>query len=559
MKRSVQWITCLLTLCAGPLVLAQVANTRHNLSVSGPGPVAATSESEICIFCHTAHNASPVAPLWNRPNPGSVYTPYSSSTAKAFPGQPTGTSILCLSCHDGTIALGQVLSRTTPIAMTGGVSTLPAGPGRLGTDLSDDHPISFAYTSALASQRGELADPGALTGSVRLDSSGQMQCTSCHDAHKDTAGKFLVKSNQASALCQTCHQKNDWMFSTHKTSTATWNAIPPDPWPSTNSSGTVADHACDSCHTPHTAGGKERLLHYQAEENNCISCHNNNVASTDIAAEFNKTSSHPLQATQGVHSPGENAIVGTRHVECADCHDPHATTAAPTGNVPGALKNVRGINIVGSEVKPITAEYQLCFRCHADSTGKPPALTPRQLSQTNVRLEFNTANPSFHPVAGVGRNPNVPSLIAPLTESSIITCGDCHNNNSAAGPAGPHGSIYSPLLVRRYQTQDGINESASNYALCYGCHDRNNILNDNSFKEHDKHIRGENAPCNVCHDPHGVSLAQGNATNNSKLINFDTSVVSPDNNGRLRFESTGTFKGRCYLNCHGKQHNPESY
>ena len=91
---------------------AGVASTKHNLSVTGTGNIKATSEQEICIFCHTPHNSAPQAPLWNRASSGSVYTPYNSSTIFSSPGQPTGASMLCLSCHDGTIALGSVLSRT---------------------------------------------------------------------------------------------------------------------------------------------------------------------------------------------------------------------------------------------------------------------------------------------------------------------------------------------------------------------------------------------------------------------------------------------------------------
>lgn len=84
---------------------------------------------------------------------------------------------------------------------------MPAGATHLGTDLSNDHPISFNYTSALAAQRGGLVEPATLTGIVKLGSSGQLQCTSCHDAHTDTNSKFLVMSNTASALCRTCHIK----------------------------------------------------------------------------------------------------------------------------------------------------------------------------------------------------------------------------------------------------------------------------------------------------------------------------------------------------------------
>lgn len=70
---------------------------------------------------------------------------------------------------------------------------------------------------------------------------------------------------------------------------------------------------------------------------------------------------------------------------------------------------------------------------------------------------------------------------------------------------------------------------------------------------------GVNAPCNTCHDPHGISITQGNSVNNSKLINFNTAVVGPSSSGILRFESTGTFAGRCYLRCHGEDHNPKTY
>ena len=178
---------------------AAIATTKHNLSVSGPGGVKAASESRICIFCHAPHNATPDTPLWNRRNPGATYVPYTSSTTQSSPGQPTGASLMCLSCHDGTIALGEVLNRAKTITMAGGETTIPSGPGRLGTDLSDDHPISFAYSAALASARGELVQPSALTGPVKLDSSGQLQCTACHDAHDDTYGRFLVMSNRASA------------------------------------------------------------------------------------------------------------------------------------------------------------------------------------------------------------------------------------------------------------------------------------------------------------------------------------------------------------------------
>jgi predicted CXXCH cytochrome family protein len=543
---------------------ADLTSSKHNLSASGTGTVKAASETQICIFCHAPHNASPIAPLWNRSNPGTTYTPYASSTSVGKPGQPTGASLLCLSCHDGTTALGNVLSRSTQIGMAGGMTTMPAGNTNLGTDLSDDHPISFAYTATLAAARGnELVNPATLTGKVKLDAAGQLQCTSCHDPHVDANGKFLVMSNQGSSLCQTCHTKNYWNSSDHNLSAKTWNGVGSNPWP--HSSGTtVAANACENCHRPHSAGGKKWLLNAAAEENNCYVCHNGNVAATNIQSELTtKSSIHPVAATTGVHDVAESAVISSRHVECADCHNPHATNSS-TGLLPGSLTGMRGVDINGSEIKPATAEYQICFRCHADSTGQPAARTTRQIVQTNTRLEFATTSPSFHPVAGIGKNTNVPSLISPWTTSSLVKCSDCHNNNTGpgaggTGPKGPHGSIYATLLERQYLKANNTTESAANYALCYKCHNRTSILSDNTFKQHKKHIVDLRTPCNACHDPHGISVTQGNATNNSKLINFDTTINKPSSSGQLKFVSTGTNKGSCYLNCHGENHNPYSY
>ena len=553
-----------------PRVQAAMATGKHNLSVSGPGTVKAAAEDRICIFCHAPHNSAPSAPLWNRRTPGATYIPYTSSTAKAGAGQPTGASLLCLSCHDGTIALGDVLNRTTAITMAGGVTTMPASSAsRLGTDLSGDHPVSIAYTASLAATRGELVAPSTLTGRVRLDAGGRLQCTSCHDPHDDSNGKFLVMSNQASALCQTCHVKNYWSSSNHRLSNKTWNGSGPNPWPHTSGT-TVAANACESCHRPHAAGGRKWILNAAAEENNCYPCHNANVAAKNIQTEFtSKPSIHPVASTTGVHDPVEPAVVQSRHVECVDCHNPHASNAT-NGIMPGALAGTRGISIGGTETNPATNEYQICFRCHADSSNKPAPRTSRQLAQTNTRLQFDTLNPSYHPVAGPGRNSNVPSLLPPWNTASTVKCEDCHNNNSGpgaggTGPNGPHGSIYPTLLERQYVKTDRTTESAAAYALCYKCHNRSNFITATNGASpfgtdsgHRKHVLEQRTPCNVCHDPHGVSSTQGNPVNNSKLINFDTSVVTPSG-GRLQFISTGTNHGQCYLVCHGENHNPKSY
>lgn len=561
MKRIIQAVSLAICLILATQVDAGIKDSLHNLTATGPGSVKAVAADRICVFCHIAHSSSKTAALWSRGSSTAGYIPYSSSTAVAQPGQPTGSSILCLSCHDGTIALGEIINRGNPISMAGGNNRMPQGKGLQGTDLRDDHPISFQYSASLAMQNGELAMPGSFSPALRLDRNGELQCTTCHDAHDSPYEKLLVMSNIGSQLCVECHRETGWSQTSHSQSFATWNGQNPNPWRDASYSN-VSDNGCENCHMPHAAAGGPRLLQHTAEEDNCADCHNGNVASKDVMASFKWFSSHRLEDTTLVHDPVEPAVVDIRHVECVDCHDPHATRASrKAGDTPA---NVRGISLVGSEVSQAIYTYEICLRCHGDSPNQPPARTPRQLDQANIRLKIQLNNPSFHPIAGPGRSINVPSLIFPLTEQSIIGCTDCHNSNSAVsvggtGPEGPHGSSFEPILARNYLTLDNTPESASSYALCYNCHSRNSILADESFKEHNLHVRGENTPCNACHDPHGVSSTQGNETNNSHLINFDTSIVFPNSNNQLRFEDTGEQSGTCSLLCHGDNHDNTDY
>lgn len=546
---------------------ADIASTRHNLSVSGPGPIKSTTEQEICVFCHAPHRGRTTAGmLWNREDTTMPYAQYQSSSLNAVVGQPTGASKLCLSCHDGTIALGAVVSRATEIPFAGGIRFLPDGSTLLGTDISDDHPVSFVYDESLVIDNGELVSPSVLTNTVKLDPLGELQCTACHDPHDDSLGKFLVRPINFSELCTTCHDRIDWPMSSHATSIATWTNTGPDPWPD-SSFTTVAENACQNCHSPHSAGEPSRLLHYIPEEDNCLACHNGNVASSDIEAELLKQFAHPVQDFTRTHDAVEDPTgFMPNHVECVDCHNPHRVngTLAAAPAVGGSQLGVTGVAASGSAVPESSFQYEVCFKCHADNNVTTFVPINRQNAQINTRLEFDLANPSFHPVEGIGNNPNVPSLLPPYTESSVIYCTDCHNNDAGSsgggpGPDGPHGSIYSPILERNYTTLDNTSESPFEYALCYKCHDRDSIRSDDSFEEHDKHVRGEDAPCSACHDPHGISATQGNFFNNAHLINFDLNIVSPNSSGLLMFEDLGNFSGRCFLSCHGEDHDPKEY
>ena len=113
---------------------------KHNLSVTGPGPVKAQTETEICIFCHTPHNANPAVPLWNHTmSTGVNYQPYTSTTLAAAVGVPTGSTKLCLSCHDGTVAIGSTINNGLR-AMNGvNAAGQLAGTSVLGSDLRLNH------------------------------------------------------------------------------------------------------------------------------------------------------------------------------------------------------------------------------------------------------------------------------------------------------------------------------------------------------------------------------------------------------------------------------------
>ncbi len=516
------------------LAQTSVVDSPHNLSVTGPGTLRAVTEEQVCIFCHTPHNATPIQPLWNRSMPLQSYSIYTSRSLDAEPGQPTGTSKMCLSCHDGTIALGAVASEDQPISMSGGTSAIPPGhPGHLGTDLRDDHPISFRYDSALATKDPHLVDPGALPPEIRLDANRELQCTSCHDAHNNAFGDFLVMRSDDSQLCISCHRVGTTTIHAHE--------------------------SCDTCHSSHSAPSGPYLLRHETVAATCLSCHDGTHAgAANIQADLSKISRH--ETFSPVDPPGSEI----QHVSCADCHDPHTMTrgsGGPPPTVPGNFGDVEGMSSSGAPIAVASAEYEVCYRCHADGNTLQPWVS-RVIAQNNTRLEFGSNAISYHPVETPGQNPSVPSLVPGLSPSSLVRCSDCHGSDTGGGfqPKGVHGSNHRPLLVANYATEDFTSESAQAYALCYMCHDRNSILANESFPGHRMHIVDQRAPCAACHDAHGISSVQGSPSGNTHLINFATNIVFPDpGTGRLEFRDGGMLRGECYLRCHGVTHGPLGY
>lgn len=189
---------------AGTAPGSGIASSPHDFSSK------AFAGGEICIACHTPHNADTTvadAPLWNHEVTAGPWTPYTSATLDATVGDPDGISKLCLSCHDGSVALDSFGGQTG--------SNFISGDELLGTDLTNDHPLSFTYNAALATTDGELFDPTvkttALGGTIQADLlfSDQVECASCHDVHNsDAVDEHLLRITDAgSAICLTCHDK----------------------------------------------------------------------------------------------------------------------------------------------------------------------------------------------------------------------------------------------------------------------------------------------------------------------------------------------------------------
>ena len=205
---------------------ASIVGSRHDLSTpTTPG---------ICVFCHTPHNANtnasiPGAQLWNRAETTQTFILYNSPTMNVATTQPRVNSRLCLSCHDGVLAVtmvnGNLVDTKHWLVNTPGPANFQPNCERchtdlfgnrrtliLGKDLSNDHPISMPYPTP-AQDPSFHVPPNAASGwggnspnNVKLFA-GWVECGSCHNVHDPAIKPFLRKSNAGSALCMTCHDK----------------------------------------------------------------------------------------------------------------------------------------------------------------------------------------------------------------------------------------------------------------------------------------------------------------------------------------------------------------
>ena len=607
-------LSALAILLASVALRAQIAGDALGMHSLGPGsqsPVTG-ARPDACAYCHAPHSALNTG-LWNQKLTTQTYTTYTSDTEANMGRQPTlgKVSNQCLSCHDGTVAVGTTV-------VYGQVTTRGSMYSQdvFGSNMQASHPFSLTLplkdnidlVSTLAAS-GTTADT---TGAVRLIG-GNVECTSCHNPHvqaRDIVSQnFLVKDSSSGRLCLACHDPTrqmaghvnplaDWSTSAHALSTAKIASQA-----QLGSYTTVAADACIACHSPHNASGGSRLLRGQNEQD-CIACHNGaNISPmatyANVFAEYAAPKvGHPFPSATNPHDAAESTLLNNnRHATCVDCHNGHGSE--PVGVFPPApLIRISQKDIVGisasdgiSVLTPAANQYENCLRCHGTSAGKQvmpiygyfPVRAVSAGDPLNMIAQFATTATSSHPVMHTRSStlpqPSLRTYMLNLdgaTQGRLmgtqILCTDCHNSDDnrefgGVGANGPHGSRWTHILERRYEFSQAAapGQLISNlfpnpdlsvngpYGLCGKCHDLSNqIVQNTSWSQHSNHINA-GFSCSTCHTAHGMGAVSGTITG-ERLINFDLNVVAPNGNLPISYNRSSNT---CVLACHGTAHNPD--
>ena len=194
MKRSSIFCTSLAAagVLVGGLAWGEIEGSKHDFSREE------WSGGDTCGACHTPHRSTPpkAAPLWN-PTADLSRRFGTSLGEKNRPGRGT---LMCLRCHDGTIA-SETLGGVTALRSAGKPDAAKFSTGHGTTD----HPVGVVYPQF---DRGFRPITSVLAGGAVQLPGGKVDCVSCHDPHNQAGQPYmLVISNNRSALCLTCHIK----------------------------------------------------------------------------------------------------------------------------------------------------------------------------------------------------------------------------------------------------------------------------------------------------------------------------------------------------------------
>ena len=191
-----------------------IANTKHDLSSTSTAAIKSTTQGDTCVFCHIAHNGQPAAfrPLWSHTmtTTNLTWAPTTTVRGTTLPTSIISTQLAgsraCMSCHDGTVALGDLFKGVdTTVAGTNVLTgKLNAGVNLLNpATMQTNHPLGVPKPAAVT---GFTAfKTVASTSAVNYDSQGLVQCDSCHNPHDNTFGTFLKINPAGGAICLTCH------------------------------------------------------------------------------------------------------------------------------------------------------------------------------------------------------------------------------------------------------------------------------------------------------------------------------------------------------------------
>lgn len=224
-----------LALLGANAAMAAIANTKHDLSSTSTNSIAETvANLSSCQFCHTPHLGSNTvvvgAPLWNRSISavasfdtgssvgqyqvyGAIFANVSGATLSGTTvGAPGPNSKTCLSCHDGSLSIGNVLVGTNTAGFTDatgnldGQGRLTTGRKALGTDLTNEHPIGIVVPAAGGGSAGlDTIVNMKLDGAKFYESDTKMECGTCHDPHESSAAKSPFLRMAKATMCSDCH------------------------------------------------------------------------------------------------------------------------------------------------------------------------------------------------------------------------------------------------------------------------------------------------------------------------------------------------------------------
>ncbi|MBI5837495.1 MAG: hypothetical protein HZB25_09645 [Candidatus Eisenbacteria bacterium] len=203
---------------------SEVVQTVHNLSRTAQvSPMSGfiANYGQACVYCHGPHGTQGNRPLWNRQLPTGPYRMYESNTLDMIiDAQPTSTTRLCLSCHDGTVPLDRITDKPRGYETVGGngetiklcaTDCHKGGDPKGGfnwehvwfePDLRKHHPVSIAYDPT----RDRTFTPVSFVEAAGLRLvDGKVECITCHEPHSQQYQPFLRRSNATGSLCSACH------------------------------------------------------------------------------------------------------------------------------------------------------------------------------------------------------------------------------------------------------------------------------------------------------------------------------------------------------------------